>query len=193
MKYSTLPRIKALLALIFAGRIPRKLKLPLLLGMFLTSPILCAQQSSTPSDMNPQTTQLLLQRMDQLEAKVRELEAALAQATAAIPRPAPPQAAPPSQPEPEPQPERAMSEVMDLNRTLMRIRGFSDVTLHGSNRKGDTTSFTLGQLDLFIFTPRSAITILLIITAPGFKRLPAAPSCFYLRTKAEFCLFTMLA
>jgi len=32
----------------------------------------------------------------------------------------------------------------------MRIRGFSDVTLHGSNRKGDTTSFTLGQLDLFI-------------------------------------------
>src|SRR6267142_438921 len=150
MKYSTLPRIKALLALIFAGRIPRKLKLPLLLGMFLTSPILCAQQSSTPSDMNPQTTQLLLQRMDQLEAKVRELEAALAQATAAIPRPAPPQAAPPSQPEPEPQPERAMSEVMDLNRTLMRIRGFSDVTLHGSNRKGDTTSFTLGQLDLFI-------------------------------------------
>jgi len=54
--------------------------------MFLTSPILCAQQSSTPSDMNPQTTQLLLQRMDQLEAKVRELEAALAQATAAIPQ-----------------------------------------------------------------------------------------------------------
>jgi hypothetical protein len=150
MKDSTLPRIKVLLALIFAGRIPRKLKLPLLLGMFLTSPILCAQQSNTPSDMNPQTTQLLLQRMDQLEAKVRELEAALAQATAAIPRPTPPQAAPPSQPEPEPQPERAMSDVMDLNRTLLRIRGFSDVTLHGSNRKGDTTSFTLGQLDLFV-------------------------------------------
>jgi len=29
-------------------------------------------------------------------------------------------------------------------------KGFSDVTLHGSNRKGDTTSFTLGQLDLFV-------------------------------------------
>ena len=112
MKYSTFPRIKALLALIFAGRIPRKLKLPLLLGMFLTSPILCAQQSSTPSDMNPQTTQLLLQRMDQLEAKVRELEAALAQATAAIPRPAPPQAAPLPQPEMEPQAKPA--EPFDL-------------------------------------------------------------------------------
>src|SRR5258708_14791771 len=150
MKYFTFPRIKALLALIFAGRIPRKLKLPLLLGMFMNSPILCAQQSNTPPDMNPQTTQLLLQRMDQLEAKVRELEAALAQATATIPRPTPPQAGPPSQPEPEPQAEHAMSEVMDLNRTLLRIRGFSDVTLHGSNRKGDTTSFTLGQLDLFV-------------------------------------------
>src|ERR1700687_5199662 len=150
MKYSTLPRIKALLALIFAGRIPRKLKLPLLLGMFLTAPVLCAQQTNAPSDMNPQTAQLLLQRMDQLEATVRELRAALAQATAAIPKPTPPQAAPPSQPEPEPQAEHPMSEGMDLNKTLLRIRGFSDVTLHGSNLKGDNTSFSLGQLDLFV-------------------------------------------
>src|ERR1700674_1061828 len=150
MKYSTLPRIKALLALISAGRIPRKLKLPLLLGMFLTAPLLCAQQTNAPPDMNPQTAQLLLQRMDQLEATVRELRAALAQATAAIPMPTPPQTAPPSQPEPEPQAEHPMSEGMDLNKTLLRIRGFSDVTLHGSNLKGDTTSFSLGQLDLFI-------------------------------------------
>src|SRR6202158_5479291 len=150
MKYSTLPRIKALLALIFAGRIPRKLKLPLLLGMFLTAPVLCAQQTNAPSDMNPQTAQLLLQRMDQLEATVRELRAALAQATAAIPKPTPPQAAPPRQPEPEPQAEHAMSEGMDLNKTLLRIRGFSDVTLHGSNLKGDHTSFSLGQVDLFV-------------------------------------------
>ncbi len=39
---------------------------------------------------------------------------------------------------------------MDLNKTLLRIRGFSDVTLHGSNLKGDTTSFSLGQVDLFV-------------------------------------------
>src|ERR1700693_2491517 len=150
MKYSTLPRIKALLALIFAGRIPRMLKMPLFLGIFLTSPNLYAQQTNAPSDMNPQTAQLLLQRMDQLEATVRELRAALAQATAAIPKPTPPQAAPLSQPEPEPQAEHAMSEGMDLNKTLLRIRGFSDVTLHGSNLKGDHTSFSLGQVDLFI-------------------------------------------
>ncbi|PYU45964.1 MAG: hypothetical protein DMG53_13155 [Acidobacteria bacterium] len=148
MKYSTLPRIKALLALIFTGRIPDMLKL--LLGMFLICPILCAQQTNTPPDMNQQTAQMLLQRMDQLEATVRELRAALAQATAAIPRPAPAEAAPPSQREPEPQVERAPSEGMDLNKTLLRIRGFSDVTLHGSNLKGDTSSFSLGQVDLFV-------------------------------------------
>ena len=150
MKFSTLPPIKALLVVIFAGRIPRMLKLSLLLGMFLTSPNLYAQQTNAPSDMNPQTAQLLLQRMDQLEATVRELRTALAQATAAIPKPAPPQAAPPSQPEPEPQAEHPMSEGMDLNKTLLRIRGFSDVALHGSNLKGDNTSFSLGQVDLFV-------------------------------------------
>ncbi len=148
MKYSTLPRIKAMLALIFAGRIPGMLKL--LLGMFLICPILCAQQTNTPPEMNQQTAQMLLQRMDQLEATVRELRAALAQATAAIPRSTPAEAAPLSQPEPEPQVERAASEGMDLNKTLLRIRGFSDVTLHGSNLKGDTTSFSLGQVDLFV-------------------------------------------
>ena len=150
MKFSTLPPIKALLAMIFAGRIPRMLKLPLVLGMFLTSPNLYAQQTNAPSDMNPQTAQLLLQRMDQLEATVRELRAALAEATAAIPKPTPPQAAPPNQQEPEPPAEHPMSEGMDLNKTLLRIRGFSDVTLHGSNLKGDNTSFSLGQVDLFV-------------------------------------------
>src|SRR2546429_9719576 len=150
MKYSTLPRIKALRALILTGRIPGMLKLPLLLGMFLTCPILYAQQTSAPTDMNLQTAQSLLERMDQLEATVRELRAALAEATAAIPKPTPPQAAPPNQQEPEPPAEHPMSEGMDLNKTLLRIRGFSDVTLHGSNLKGDNTSFSLGQVDLFV-------------------------------------------
>jgi hypothetical protein len=150
MKFFPHPQIKALLTLILTGHIRRRLRLLFFLAMFLPSPILCAQQTNALSDMNPQTAQLLLQRMDQLEAKVKELEAALAQATAAIPKPAPPEAAPPSQPEPEPQAEHPMAEGMDLNRTLLRIRGFSDVTLHGSNLKGDTTSFSLGQVDLFV-------------------------------------------
>ena len=150
MRYSTLARFKTLFAPILTGGIQRRLMSPLLLGMVLTTSILYAQETNPPSNINPQTEQLLLRRMDELEAKVKELQAALAQATAAIPKPTPPQAAPPSPPESEPQAEPALSEGMDLNRTLLRIRGFSDVTLHGSNLKGDTTSFTLGQLDLFV-------------------------------------------
>jgi hypothetical protein len=46
--------------------------------------------------------------------------------------------------------ERAMSERMDVSKTLLRIRGFGDTTLHGDTQKGDNTSFTLGQLDLFV-------------------------------------------
>jgi hypothetical protein len=51
--------------------------------------------------------------------------------------------------------EHAENERMDLSKTLLRIRGFADVTLHGDNyhppgQPGDTTSFTLGQLNLFV-------------------------------------------
>jgi hypothetical protein len=150
MRYSTLPRFKTRCAPILTGGIHKRLMSPLLLAMFLATSILYAQETSAPSNVTPQMEQALLRRMDELEAKVKELQAALAQATAAIPKPTPPEAAPPSPPEPEPQTEHASSETMDLNKTLLRIRGFSDVTLHGSNQKGDTTSFSLGQLDLFV-------------------------------------------
>jgi hypothetical protein len=43
-----------------------------------------------------------------------------------------------------------MMERMDVSRTLLRIRGFGDISLHGGTQKGDTTSFSLGQLDLFV-------------------------------------------
>jgi hypothetical protein len=43
-----------------------------------------------------------------------------------------------------------MAERMDMSKTLLRIRGFGDVSLHGDTQKGDTTSFALGELDLFV-------------------------------------------
>lgn len=43
-----------------------------------------------------------------------------------------------------------MAERMDVSKTLLRIRGFGDISLHGDTQKGDTTSFSLGQLDLFV-------------------------------------------
>ena len=48
------------------------------------------------------------------------------------------------------QSDNAMMERMDVSRTLLRIRGFGDISLHGDTQQGDTTSFSLGQLDLFV-------------------------------------------
>lgn len=39
---------------------------------------------------------------------------------------------------------------MDVNKTLLNIRGFGDFGLYGGNQKGETTTFSLGQLNLFI-------------------------------------------
>jgi len=112
------------------------------------------------------TMQGLLQRIDQLEARVRQLEAAQHPATPVVAiaesRPTPSMDPPSSGPsqsstqehEPEPS-EHSENERMDVSKTLLRVRGFGDVTLHGDNYHpvgfpGDKTAFTLGQLNLFI-------------------------------------------
>jgi len=56
----------------------------------------------------------------------------------------------PTSQEQEPsQSENMMAERMDLSKTLLRIRGFGDVNFGGNTQHGTTTSFALGQLDLF--------------------------------------------
>ncbi len=140
----------------------------------VVSPGLLQAQTDPAKNLDPQTVQVLLQRIDQLEARVRQLEAASPQtsrapaasevAAAQTPAstmpggpqnpPVPPasehgQATPPAEHEAEPT-EHAEAERMDLSKTLLRIRGFGDVNLHGDNQKGNTTSFSLGQLNLFV-------------------------------------------
>ena len=130
--------------------------LGLFLGMLLSAPVLCAQQPAGSQGLDPQATQALLQRVDQLEARLKDVEAALAKAQAANTGQTQPQAPaqPPATPAPENPSEPAAAhsegESMDLNKTLLRIRGFGDVDLHGSNQKHSTTSFALGQVNLFI-------------------------------------------
>ncbi len=142
----------------------------------LGSSALCAQQAAAGPAADKETLQVLLKRIDRLEARVSQLEAERQRPEAAIAAPstapaisaptavaAPAAAGPASQesvssmpPPPTPQepelaqPESAMSDRMDLSKTLLRIRGFGDVSLHGDTQKGDTTSFSLGQLDLFV-------------------------------------------
>jgi hypothetical protein len=124
------------------------------------TPLLCAQQINAPSDLNPQTPQSLLQRIDQLDGEVKELRAALAKMATELPSQAPPQATPAPQLEAQPQVQPAESQGMDVNKTLLRIRGFSDITFHGNNHLHDSpqcqaytcfpSSFTIGQLNLFV-------------------------------------------
>ena len=143
-------------------------------------------QASSPtgqtSTVDAQTLQTLLQRMDRLEARVRQLEServpakgesAFTEAAKSTPSvasaPAVPPLTPPAPSTPlgEPMPsgsaqereaepsEHVETERMDLSKTLLRVRGFGDVTLHGDNfhppnLPGDKTTFTLGQLNLFV-------------------------------------------
>jgi hypothetical protein len=136
-----------------------------------------AQQAGDGQAVDKDTLQLLLNKIDQLEARVSQLEAEKRQAGAvnqppsgAEVSPAPQLAAAaaalknsPAQPETsaqsplspptdteQAQTDGGMSDRMDLSKTLLRIRGFGDISLHGDTKRGDTTSFSLGQLDLFV-------------------------------------------
>ena len=142
----------------------------------LCSSAIGAQQAGDGQAVDKATLQLLMVRIDQLESRVRQLEAerqrpvadatalssaptispsteATAPAPAVTPTLTASAAVPPPRPAPESdqtQSENMMAERMDLSKTLLRIRGFGDISLHGDTQKGDTTSFSLGQLDLFV-------------------------------------------
>ena len=124
----------------------------ILLGLLVCVCPLRAQQPAD-GDSDHQTIQMLLKRVEQLEARVAQLETGkLAVAPAAVPAEVNGQMMPAAeQAENEAgSSTHGMSDRMDTSNTLMRIRGFGDVTFHGDDRKGDTTSFTLGQLNLFV-------------------------------------------
>ena len=110
-----------------------------------------------------------VKKMDQLEARVKQLEAEKQSVMPAPPTPTPAQstsatasdpaqAPAASEKETEPQEEPPVPERMDMSKTLMRIRGFGDMSLVGgnqaaspsSNQPAQTTSFALGELDLFV-------------------------------------------
>jgi hypothetical protein len=125
------------------------------MAILMGAAVVQAQQAGDATNADTQTLQALLQRIDQLEARVRQLEAERqpVQAAAFTEPPlsvAQAQTGGQAEPETEAQSEQIEPERMDLSKTLLRMRGFGDITLHGDNQKGDTTSFTLGQLDLFI-------------------------------------------
>ena len=148
MKFSSLPLVTGM----FLRKLSHWRVLALLLGILVSSS-LRAQELGDANVPDKQTLRLLLSRIDKLEARVQQLEAERQHAVPASPEPVPlpTQTNAPPKNETEPQQTRAAEpERMDLSETLLRMRGFGDVTLHGSNRRGRTTSFSLGQLNLFV-------------------------------------------
>jgi hypothetical protein len=122
----------------------------LLLAMVVNSAAVWAQQSNG-ADADKQTIQMLLQRIDKLESQVARLNAAVQQTPPAAPASGTPPSPAPSETQPEMESEmQPEAAAVDFSKTLLRIRGFADIDLHGDNRKGNTTSFTLGQLNLFV-------------------------------------------
>jgi hypothetical protein len=134
----------------------------LLLGVFMLQAPLQAQESAAAtSDSDKQTIQMLLQRIDRLEARVSQLEAARTptlEPVVAKTNNAPPQSSAPTSPSPTGEPEARQEqetehlepERMDMSKTLLRIRGFGDISFHGSDQPQSTTAFSLGQLNLFV-------------------------------------------
>jgi hypothetical protein len=114
-------------------------------------------RASSPDSFADQDTQIqvLLERIEQLEAeqrelrdRVTELEKQQTSDSARKPKPSPSQTtptAPTEEPSELPEPEK-----MDVSRTLLNIRGFGDFGLYGGNQKGQTTSFSIGELNLFV-------------------------------------------
>jgi len=137
----------------------RKLRvtlLGLLLGLLVVPAMLCAEDATPDSDK--ETIKALLHRVEQLEARVAQLEgqqkpAAQAQGQAPAPTPAPAPIA--SELAPEQEPGGTMEQQRMDTRTLMQIRGFGDMTLHGSDAHGSHTAFSLGQLNLFVTSDMS--------------------------------------
>jgi hypothetical protein len=116
--------------------------LPLLLFLALL-PAAGAQQPASPSPEERELIQQLLRRVDELEAEVKALKAERAKS----PSPATAPVLPPGE---APGGEHPIGAPLPEEEHRLQIRGFSDIDFSTSNRKGSTSSFTLGQLDLFI-------------------------------------------
>ena len=118
-----------------------------------------AQEHGETAIVDQKTIQQMMQRIDQLEARVHELEAersipelsttansispsnsvlqpvgshVLAEASAA------------------PEENLLDPEKMDVSKTLLHIRGFADFGLAGTTQKGNSAAFGMGELNLFI-------------------------------------------
>ena len=119
--------------------------------MVLTQVAMAQQTTATP-DTDREVTRQLLKRVEELEARLRELEAKQANAAASSPTPTETPATDVAAEEAPNQSRQAPTtpEGLPLETPTMQIKGYADVTYHASDQQGDKHSFALGQVDLFI-------------------------------------------
>jgi hypothetical protein len=128
---------------------------PVLAIIFLA--ISPAWAQSPPPDQAEQI-RVLLERVQQLEKRVAELEtkptaavATVRAANAAVAKPEMPEAPPPGQGHQHEVAEPpAAKEQLEVHYPLLQIRGFGDVDFSATDQKGTTSGFNLGQLDLHL-------------------------------------------
>ena len=141
-----------------ASRICKWQVLLIAMACLVTSGVSLGQGTADTTSTDKQTIQMLIQRVNQLEARVAALEGARQNpagqgVTGEVPKA---EVSGQVAPEVEQQTETSEKERMDVSKTLLRIRGFGDITLHGDNGRvtpggqKDTTAFSLGQLNLFV-------------------------------------------
>jgi len=127
-------------------------------------------QSSPPPDQTEQI-RILLERVQQLEKRVAELEIKQPAGTApvltaaAAPAPTPPKPEP-AEAAPTPTPVQAhQHDSVDAQATVrqlethypsLQIRGFGDIDFGATDQKGTTSGFNLGQLDLHLASALSS-------------------------------------
>lgn len=116
-----------------------------LVAMLGFPPLGRAQQPAPLAQTEQEVIQELLKRLQKLEARVLELEAERGKPAAPVVAPSP---APPA-PSVE-EPAREESHMGSRLGPSLNIRGFTDVTFRGSNQTGATTSFAVGQFNLFV-------------------------------------------
>jgi hypothetical protein len=125
------------------------------------APGVLAQQPPPPPDDVRELVEQLRKQVAELEARTKELEARLNKDAAPTPTPTPEATAlKPAQAEPELAKEDSQATPSTMNHAghgggligtpLMQIHGFSDVNFRASNVKGQTNTFALGQLALFV-------------------------------------------
>ncbi len=127
-----------------------RLLVVIILGILLTDRAAGQQSDQT---IDAETVKALLQRVQSLEAEVSALKAQAHDAGATTPAAAPETTAATHGEKPsvvdEPD-SHSMAGMAETVAPRLRLRGYGDVGWNVNDRKGDTNSFALGQLNLFL-------------------------------------------